>query len=215
MLTTIKNLREDYKLDKLNLNDLLADPIELFKNWFDKALQQDGLAEPNAMTLSTVSNEGKPSARIVLLKEVQAQGFVFYTNYNSKKGIEMKQNQYVALTFWWPPLQQQVRIEGKAVKISTEASTEYFNSRPKGSQLGAITSPQSQIIKDRTVLEERLESLKLQYKGIDQLPRPDHWGGYLVVPELIEFWQGRQNRLHDRFVYTLTNKNWKIERLAP
>ncbi|MBU0695711.1 MAG: pyridoxamine 5'-phosphate oxidase, partial [Bacteroidetes bacterium] len=182
--------------------------------WFTEALNAEVL-EPNAMTLATANTNGIPSARIVLLKEFTNEGFVFYTNYNSQKGKEIESNPYAALIFFWADLERQIRIEGVVEKVSEEESNQYFNSRPKGSQLGALTSPQSETINSREFLEKKLADLEKQYEDKEVI-KPEHWGGYRVIPNRIEFWQGQSNRLHDRIVYIQgKDKNWKFERLAP
>ncbi|MDX1941577.1 MAG: pyridoxamine 5'-phosphate oxidase [Saprospiraceae bacterium] len=211
----IEHLRQDYRLASLEISDVKAHPVDQFEKWFQEALNA-GVPEPNAMTLATCTSEGRPSARIVLLKSFDEQGFSFYTNYNSRKGQDFTQNPYAALVFWWVELERQVRIEGRVEKVLPEQSIEYFQSRPKGSQIGAWASPQSQVIADRAELEQKVAALQEQYEKSEVLPRPEHWGGYLVRPDLLEFWQGRSNRLHDRIQYRLQeDKNWKIERLAP
>lgn len=210
----IQNLREDYKFGHLLEGDLPRDPIQLFHHWFREA-QDSNILEPNAMTLATVDANGRPSARIVLLKEIHQEGFVFYTNYSSRKGIDISGNAHVSLVFLWKEIERQVRIEGKAIKLSEEASTEYYHSRPKGSQIGAWVSPQSQSISDRSVLEDEYEKLSDQYAGVDQLPKPPNWGGYVIIPDMIEYWQGRTSRLHDRIRYKGTKDGWTIDRLAP
>ena len=208
----IADIRKEYTLQTLDLDSVKLNAIEQFNTWFAEALNAK-IIEPNAMHLATVSAEGKPSGRIVLLKGVDT-GFLFFTNYESRKGKEIAQNQYVSLTFFWAELERQVRIEGKIEKVSKEISDQYFHSRPKGSQIGAMVSPQSQVIADRLLLEQKIEELTEKYK--DELPpRPSHWGGYRLLPEIIEFWQGRPSRLHDRIRYTRENHVWKIERLAP
>lgn len=210
----LEALRANYQLKRLNLEDTQESPLEQFATWFEEALNS-ALPEPNAMTLATASPSGRPSARIVLLKGVEEGSFVFYTNYESHKGRELDENPQAALVFLWLELQRQVRIEGTVERLSPEASSAYFHKRPKGSQIGAWASPQSSIIEDRGVLIERQEELEEKYKETDELPRPPHWGGYRVIPSRIEFWQGRPNRLHDRVLYTKTEKKWKRERLAP
>ncbi len=211
---TVENLREDYKAKTLNRLDVVDDPIVQFQQWFDEAMKA-GQKEPNAMTLATATKEGIPSARIVLLKGYSAEGFIFYTNYKSKKGQELIQNPNAALVFCWLEMERQIRIAGKVEQLSPEASEKYFHSRPKGSQIGAWVSPQSEVIKDRSVLENKLVQLQEEYADADKLPCPPHWGGFIVRPTSIEFWQGRSSRLHDRLHYTQENGKWKIDRLAP
>lgn len=214
-MSKIADLREDYQQATLELDKVATSPIQQFKIWFDEAMKAD-VKEPNAMTLATCTAEGKPSARIVLLKGLEETGFVFYTNYDSRKGQELENNPHAALVFNWLELEKQVRIEGRAERLSAEASTKYFQSRPKGSQIGAWASPQSQIINDRNILEQNVSKLKEEYADAEQLPRPEHWGGYQVYAEVVEFWQGRSSRLHDRIRYThQADASWKVERLAP
>jgi pyridoxamine 5'-phosphate oxidase len=211
----IADLRQDYLLESLDVSDVNLNPFLQFEKWFNEALKSE-ILEPNAMTLATVSSEGKPSARVVLLKGLETDGFVFYTNYDSRKGQNMGQNPNVALCFNWLDLQRQIRIEGTVSKVSDEISTEYFNSRPKSSRIGAWSSPQSQIVENRAFLEENYKNLTRKYENTEGVPRPENWGGYIVKPTLIEFWQGRSSRLHDRIVYEKTEGgSWKIERLAP
>jgi pyridoxamine 5'-phosphate oxidase len=211
----IANLRQDYSVAALDRKDVAENPFLQFEKWFQEAMQSD-LLEPNAMTLATVSKSGQPSARIVLLKAFDERGFVFYTNFHSMKGQEMAENPKAALVFLWLELQRQVRIEGRVEKVSEEETLAYFRSRPRGSQIGAYASPQSQVIEDRTILEENVSRLNKEYGDTEALPLPDFWGGYRVIPTKIEFWQGRSSRLHDRIVYKVTeDNNWKIERLAP
>ncbi len=211
---TLENLRKDYRAEKLSETDVKSNPIEQFDHWFDEALKS-GIYEPNAMTLATASTDGKPAARIVLLKGFNQDGFVFYTNYLSRKGKELAKNPVVALVFFWPELERQVRIEGTIEKVSKETSEKYFQSRPKESQIGALASPQSQVIEDRSLLEKNWKELEKKYAD-QEIPKPSFWGGYLVKPQVIEFWQGRSSRLHDRIVYRKADKNnWKIVRLAP
>lgn len=214
----LQNLRRDYRAAALDISDVQNDPFLQFKKWFSEALEVV-TDEPNAMTLATVSPEGKPSARVVLLKGFDNEGFIFYTNYASKKGNDILQNPNVALCFWWYALERQVRIEGSIEKVSEEESIAYFQSRPRGSQIGAVASPQSQVVTDRTVLEKKYADLIEKYgdtEGGQAIPKPEHWGGYRVRPTQIEFWQGRRSRLHDRIRYVLDNENgWKIERVAP
>lgn len=211
---TLENLRKDYRAEQLTEKEVKSNPIEQFDHWFDEALKA-GVLEPNAMTLATSSPDGKPSARIVLLKGFNHDGFVFYTNYLSRKGKELAKNPVVSLVFFWPELERQVRIEGTIEKVSKEDSENYFKSRPKESQIGALASPQSQVIDNRSQLEKNLEELTKKYAD-QEVPKPSYWGGYLVKPQVIEFWQGRPSRLHDRIVYRKADKsNWKIVRLAP
>ncbi len=214
----LADLRQDYRLQSLDITDVANDPIEQFKKWFDEAVKSE-ILEPNAMTLATATPDGKPSARIVLLKGIDNQGFVFYTNYNSKKGAEMAANPYAALCFCWLELQRQIRIEGKIEKIDAAISDAYFQSRPVGSRIGAWASPQSQVIENRSIIEERESLYKKQFltEGVEnvEIPRPEYWGGYVLKPTMIEFWQGRSSRLHDRICYVFENGAWKIERLAP
>lgn len=214
MDNSVANLRQDYTKQGLREIDLDADPFKQFKTWFDQALEAQ-LPEPNAMTLATATIDGKPSARMVLLKDFSDRGFVFYTNYQSHKGQELNTNPQAALVFWWAQLERQVRIEGNVELVSPAESDEYFYSRPVNSQLGAWVSNQSQVIDSREVLEQRQEQLTVQYEQ-QTIPRPPHWGGFRVVPTEIEFWQGRPSRLHDRLVYRLqVDNSWLIERLSP
>lgn len=209
----IQSLRQDYSAAELTEKDTHKNPIKQFEKWFSDALEAQ-LYEPNVMTLATADKTGKPNARIVLLKGFDEEGFSFYTNYLSTKGKELKKNPQACLVFFWAELQRQVRIEGKVEKLDKETSEAYFNSRPVGSQIGAIASPQSQIIADRTGLEKKVEELTLSYTD-KTIPKPAHWGGYIVKPVSIEFWQGRTSRLHDRLKYDLINGKWQINRLAP
>ncbi|ETZ22918.1 pyridoxamine 5'-phosphate oxidase [Pedobacter sp. V48] len=209
----IQNLRQDYRSASLSENDVDRNPILQFKKWFQEAVSSQ-LYEPNVMTIATSDRFGKPTARIVLLKGIDEDGFVFYTNYESKKGHDLVENPQAALVFFWPELERQVRIEGVVSKVSEETSSEYFHSRPIGSQIGAMASPQSKVISDRESLERKVEQLTTQYAD-QEIPRPLHWGGYLVEPTHIEFWQGRPSRLHDRIVYDLVEGSWIINRLAP
>ena len=210
---SISSIRKDYQLQSLSESDVKQDPIEQFGKWWDEAIASS-IDEVNAMTLSTVTAEGKPSARIVLLKGFDERGFVFFTNYESNKGAQLTANPFASLVFFWKELERQVRIEGICEKVSEQESDDYFHSRPIGSQLGACASPQSRVIESRRVIENNLEKLQDQYRDTE-IPRPAHWGGYRVVPQAIEFWQGRSSRLHDRIKYTKENQSWKIVRLAP
>jgi len=210
---SISSIRKDYQLQSLSESDVKQDPIGQFGKWWDEAIASS-IDEVNAMTLSTVTAEGKPSARIVLLKGFDERGFVFFTNYESNKGAQLTANPFASLVFFWKELERQVRIEGICEKVSEQESDDYFHSRPIGSQLGACASPQSRVIESRRVIENNLEKLQDQYRDTE-IPRPAHWGGYRVVPQAIEFWQGRSSRLHDRIKYTKENQSWKIVRLAP
>ena len=210
----LAELRQDYKLRALELSEVATNPIVQFETWFQEALRSD-LLEPNAMVLATASTDGMPSARVVLLKGVNEKGFDFYTNYESQKGQDLAKNPKAALVFNWLELQRQIRIQGTVEKVEETLSTTYYQSRPKSSQIGAWSSPQSQVIASRTILEEAEIALQAKYATTDVLPRPPHWGGYRVRPTIIEFWQGRSSRLHDRVRYRLENGAWVIERLAP
>lgn len=210
----VQNLREDYRSQSLSIEEVSPHPIQQFDQWFLKAMNSE-VREPNAMTLATCTKSGRPAARIVLLKSYDEKGFVFYTNYNSNKGKELNDNPFAAMVFCWLDLERQIRIEGKIEKISSQESDQYFSARPKGSQIGAWASPQSEVISGRSLLENKVEQLKAKYKDAEALPRPEHWGGYRLVPDRVEFWQGRSSRLHDRICYHLEKEEWKLERLAP
>lgn len=210
---SIADIRTDYKKASLAESDVTSDPYSQFANWFDQALKAD-VAEPNAMTLSTVNTQGKPSSRIVLIKEFDARGFSWFTNYDSAKGQDLESNPHAALLFFWIALERQVRIEGRIEKLSDAENDTYFNSRPLGSRQSALASQQSQPIADREALEQRLAAVVAEFG--DHPPRPAHWGGYRLLPERVEFWQGRSSRLHDRIIYTRDeNGVWKIFRLQP
>lgn len=212
-MTSIADLRQNYTRSGLTETDLDPNPYQQFKKWFDEALAAQ-INEPNAMTLATVGMDGKPTARMVLLKAYDQRGFVFYTNYGSVKGQQLTENPNAALVFWWGELERQVRIEGKVEKVAATETDDYFRSRPYDSQLGAWVSNQSEVIESRQVLEEKLVELKEKYAE-QSIPRPNFWGGFRVIPNLIEFWQGRSSRLHDRLVYKLVDSDWVIERLSP
>lgn len=199
----------------MNKSILPVDPITLFKKWFHELESSGSTDEPNAMAVATKGEDGFPKNRMVLLKRFSHEGFIFYTNYESEKGKSIDQDPKVCLSFYWPVMERQVIIKGEAEKIATNLSDGYFESRPDASKLGAIASPQSSVIESRSILEDTVKELEAKYEG-KEIPRPDYWGGYLVRPVSVEFWQGRPNRLHDRFRYTIEDDlDWKIERLAP
>ena len=207
-------IRKDYNLERLYEHNINPNPFQQFSIRFKEALSAK-LPEPNAMTIATSTSDGKPSARIVLLKNFDERGFVFYTNYLSRKGLELTNNPQTELVFWWADLERQVRIYGRVKQVSDEESDEYFYSRPLNSRLGAWASEQSQVIASREILEQRFQELQIKYTN-QKIPRPTHWGGFLVVPQEFEFWQGRTSRLHDRLRYNLLrNEIWQIERLSP
>jgi pyridoxamine 5'-phosphate oxidase len=211
-MTTLADLRKDYKLASLNESDAYPDPFRQFDKWLAESIKAE-IPEPNAMTLATVTADGKPSARIVLLKGCDDRGFAFYTNYDSRKGRELATHPHACLVFHWVELERQVRIEGRVEKASVDEADTYFASRPLLSRVGAVASPQSRVIESRGWLEAQFAAAQARFG--ESVPRPAHWGGYRVVPELIEFWQGRRNRLHDRLLYRHSDKEWLIERLAP
>ncbi|MES1216049.1 MAG: pyridoxamine 5'-phosphate oxidase [Bacteroidota bacterium] len=214
MQENIADLRKNYSQKKLLEKDVASDPIHQFKEWWKEAVAA-GIEEPNAMTLATASMDAVPSARIVLLKDFSDKGFVFFTNYDSYKGQQLAENPKACLVFFWKEIERQVRITGLAMKISPEENDVYFFSRPLESQIGAITSPQSQVIETREWLDEKYSKLEKEFQH-NKIQRPSNWGGYIVKPVIIEFWQGRPGRLHDRIQYTLNeNGDWKLERLAP
>jgi len=212
-MKNIQDLRKDYTLASLTSETIDKDAIKQFKVWFQEALDAK-VEEPNAMILSTIKKNGMPSARVVLIKGIQEDGFEFFTNYQSNKAKEIADNAKASLLFFWPALERQIRIEGTVEKCSSKRSDEYFESRPEGSKLGAWSSPQSQIIESRALLENMVEETNKKFKE-QEINRPYFWGGYLVKPTSIEFWQGRASRLHDRLLYTKEQEKWKIERLAP
>lgn len=213
-MNSIADLRKEYSSQSLLETDVAKNPIDQFTKWWQQAINST-INEPNAMTLATASADGMPSARIVLLKGFDKNGFVFYTNYKSFKAMQLEENPKACLVFFWKELERQVRITGLVKKVSAEQSNQYFHSRPKGSQVGAWASPQSQVIENRDWLDNEYLKLSEEFNSKD-LQRPNFWGGYVVMPVIIEFWQGRPSRLHDRIQYTLQqDESWKIERLAP
>lgn len=213
MMDQIAKIRKNYSFSALDEKEIDPNPIAQFRKWFDQAVHSE-VNEPNAMHLATISNDGRPSGRVVLLKGLDEKGFSFYTNYQSNKGKELEQHPACCLTFFWPELERQVRIEGVTERLDEATSEKYFHSRPRGSQIGAWASPQSAVIKNRSILEERVSDLEKKY-GEGLIPKPKQWGGYLVKPFLIEFWQGRPDRLHDRIRYLLNETSWEYRRLAP
>ncbi len=212
-MNPIADIRKDYKLRSLSELEVANNPFDQFTTWWNEAIASN-IDEVNAMTLATADAIGRPSARIVLLKGMSENGFEFFTNYDSSKGKEMAVNDKVALVFFWKELERQIRIEGTVSKLSEGESDKYFFSRPMESRIGAWSSPQSSIIENRAVLDENVLQTKASFEG-KEITRPSFWGGYIVKPENIEFWQGRSSRLHDRIVYFLENSSWKIKRLAP
>ena len=210
----LSELREEYSRQSLDEANVAPDPFVQFEKWFGEALDAKA-REANAMNLSTVSADGQPHGRIVLLKGLENNSFVFFTNYKSKKGEELEKNRKAALTFFWAELERQVRIEGVVEKVDPATSDEYFHLRPTGSQIGAWASNQSEEIENRKVLEAKTEEYTAKFSGINPIPRPAHWGGYRLQPHMIEFWQGRPSRLHDRIVYEYDRSTWQIKRLSP
>jgi len=210
---TLSDLRKDYALAGLAEKDLARDPFRQFEKWFQEA-EAAKVCEPNAMTLATATRDGRPSARTVLLKGVDGRGFVFYSNYESRKGRELDGNPHATAVFPWLVLERQVIVEGTVTKVAREESEAYFHARPQASQLGAWASPQSSIISGRAVLEEAMKALERKYAG-QMVPVPPHWGGWRLAPETVEFWQGRRSRLHDRLRYRRAKDGWTVERLAP
>ena len=209
----LHRMRREYDSGALQEHEMAADPMEMFARWLEEAIA-GGIDEPNAMTLATATMDGKPSARVVLLKEMTAHGFAFFTNYLSRKGRELLANPQAALVFDWHPMARQVRIEGGVELLSSEESDAYYLSRPENARIGAWSSPQSRIVKDRATLDALQREVERRFAQ-EPLPRPDHWGGYLVRPERIEFWQGRPDRMHDRLVYEKKEQGWNLQRLAP
>lgn len=221
MSKNLADYRKNYIKGELLESEIPENPLELFQVWFEEMemvlkyrREKNDSTEVNAMTIATIGLDGFPKSRIVLLKEYSSEGFIFYTNYTSEKGISLLNNSHACLSFFWAGLERQVIIKGKAEKTSEEKAMEYFNSRPRGSQLGALASDQSSEIESREVLDNKLRELEEEYKD-KQIPKPDFWGGFLIRPENYEFWQGRSNRLHDRILYSKNKGNWNIKRLAP
>ncbi|MFP4526169.1 MAG: pyridoxamine 5'-phosphate oxidase [Bacteroidales bacterium] len=213
MTKHIANIRREYLGKPLSKKEIHPNPLAQFNQWLEEAINAE-IPEPTAMTLSTANTRGQVNSRIVLLKEVEENGFIFYTNYKSRKGQDLAENPFASMTFFWAELFRQIRIEGTTEKVSPKKSDEYFNSRPEDSKISALVSEQSQEIPDRKYLESQFETLKKKYNN-QQITRPEHWGGYILYPDKIEFWQGRLNRLHDRIQYEKISNHWKIRRLAP
>ena len=210
-MKSIKDLRTDYQKSELNVKDLTEEPITLFQQWLSQAINYSN--DANAFVLSTVNSNGVPSSRVLLLRDATEKGFSFFTNYSSRKSQEIEVNPNVCMNFFWPEMERQVRINGSISRLSEQESDDYFNSRPYESRIGAWCSPQSQVIESREVFENKIQELKKKYPN--EVPRPENWGGYTIVPNEIEFWQGRASRLHDRFLYSKEGENWTINRLAP
>lgn len=206
-------MRREYEAGELTEREMASDPLEMFGRWLQEAVDA-GVTEPNAMTLATATAEGRPSARVVLLKEVNSEGFVFFTNYLSRKGRELLVNPHAALVFDWHEMERQVRIEGGVERLPAVASDAYFDARPENAKIGAWTSPQSKIVKDRSELDALLQAAEERFAQ-EEIHRPDHWGGFLIRPTVVEFWQGRPNRLHDRIACYKTEEGWSMHRLAP
>ncbi|MDQ4045442.1 MAG: pyridoxamine 5'-phosphate oxidase [Chloroflexota bacterium] len=214
MKSRTSSMRREYRRAVFDEATATSDPFEQFRIWFDEAAASPAI-EPNAMVVATVSPDGQPSQRTVLLKSWDDTGFVFYTNYESRKGRDLEQNPLVSLLFWWADHERQIRVEGHAEHTSPEESDAYWQQRPRGSQVGALASPQSQVVRDRDWLADRFALIEAEHAGGEPICRPDHWGGIRVVPAVFEFWQGRPNRLHDRLRYRLQRGAWVVERLAP
>lgn len=208
----VNKSRHDFEKLDLDIAAVKKDPFDQFEIWLNEAMKKD-LAYANAFVLSTASKEAKPSSRVLLLRNVDKNGFVFYTNYHSRKSQDITENPFASIVFFWRELERQVRVEGELVKQDELGSDEYFDSRPRGSQLGAWSSPQSKVIKSREEIENKYKELEEKFK--EKVPRPEHWGGYILKPSYFEFWQGRSNRMHDRIVYRKEGRDWLIERLAP
>lgn len=213
-MSNIGNIRSEYEHGSLDESNVNKDPLLQFEKWFADALNDKTITHPNAFVLSTSTKDGKPSGRVVLLKGIDPDGFVFYTNYESRKANELKENEYAAMTFFWPGPERQIRIEGRVKKVTPAESDEYFNTRPRGSQAGAWVSPQSQVVPGREGLDVSHDLFLKENEG-KEITRPPFWGGYRIYPEKIEFWQGGKSRLHDRILYIFEDDEWKIERLAP
>ena len=214
MENNLSSYRKSYDKSELNEQDIPNSPFDLFSLWFKEVEKAGGVEEVNAMTVSTIGTDGFPKSRVVLLKEYSNEGFVFYTNYNSEKGKAIANNPNVCISFFWPNLERQVIIKGATTQLSTKKSEDYFNVRPRGSKIGAWVSPQSTKINSRNVLESNVGKYTEEFEGKD-VPKPPHWGGYIVKPVSIEFWQGRANRLHDRILFEKINESWASSRLAP
>lgn len=209
----LSKMRQEYRVGSLNETEMASNPFDEFRVWLETAIAF-GLSEPNAMVVASATPDGRPSARVVLLKELNDKGFVFYTNYMSRKGRELLANPFTAAVFDWHDIERQVRIEGLVEKVEDEESDAYFNVRPNDAKIGAWASPQSRIVKGREELEELQRRYTTQFAG-SEVPRPPHWGGFLIRPTMIEFWQGRPNRMHDRMAYYKVDKGWSMQRLAP
>lgn len=213
-MLSLADLRKEYSMGALDENSVAKHPLVQFEKWLQEAAHAE-VPEPSAMTLATVTEHGLPSCRVVLLKGIESGSFIFYTNHQSRKGKQLDEHPVCALTFFWPELERQVRIEGVVTRVDEDAATAYFQSRPRESQLGAWASPQSSVISSRLILEERVKEMEKRFEGQPVLPKPKQWGGYRVEPHWMEFWQGRVSRLHDRILYTKGDNGWTISRLAP